>query len=324
MAMNPKLSVVIVSWNCRQLLSGCLESVVRQLPAERSEIIVVDNASSDGTVDAVRAEFPAVKVIESGGNLGFARGNNIGLEACTGEYIFLINPDVVVGEHCIGGMVEYMESHPDVGMLGPQIVGVDGLVQRSCMRTPTLWNQFCRATGVDTLTQRSRLFGGYLMKDFGHDALRDVDIINGCFWMVRRTALNVVGPMDPRYWMYADDLDWCLRFHRSGWRVVFFPEAKAVHFGGGSSENAPVFCYVEMQRADLQYWRKYHGMISYGCYFAILYLGHAVRSAAYAAKYAVQASGRSQALLKVKKHFACIRWLMSRDNRGRVASTQGV
>jgi GT2 family glycosyltransferase len=318
--MTIEVSIVIVSWNCKQLLHNCLQSLLDQVPAHSTEIIVVDNASSDGTPDAVRASFPSVKLIESGANLGFARGNNVGIEACTGNYICLINPDVVVDKSCIARMFEYMERHPDIGMLGPKIVGPDGCVQRSCMRTPTLWNQLCRALGLDTLTKHSRLFGGYLMKDFKHDELRDVDIINGCFWMVRREALNDVGMMDPQFWMYADDLDWCQRFRLRGWRIVFSPDAEALHFGGGSSDHSPLHCYIEMQRADLQYWEKYHGATSYYCFLFILWVGHSLRACAYLCLYATHASHRTPASQKVEKHLACVRWLVGRINRNQLLS----
>ena len=310
--MRSEISVIIVAWNCRQVLSDCLRSILAQVKPDTSEVIVVDNASSDGTAEMVRQHFPSVKVIESQGNLGFARGNNLGLEAATGEYVFLINPDVVVKEGTFARMMEYMKENPGVGMLGPKIVGRDGLVQRSCMRTPTLWNQLCRALALDSLTKKSRVFGGYLMNDFRHDTLREVDIINGCFWLVRRTALEQVGSMDPQFWMYADDLDWCRRYTEAGWKVVFFPEVEAIHLGGVSSDNAPVFCFVQMQQADLQYWRKYHGLISYACFFLILYLSHAVRSTGSALLYMVRASSRSRMSLKFKKHFACMHWLTLR------------
>jgi GT2 family glycosyltransferase len=318
--MTIELSIVIVSWNCRQLLHNCLQSLLDQKPAPTSEIIVVDNASSDGTPDAVRTKFPSVKLIESSINLGFARGNNVGIEACTVNYICLINPDVVVDTSCIARMLEYMELHPDIGMLGPKIVGPDGRVQRSCMRTPTLWNQLCRALGLDTLTKQSRVFGGYLMKDFKHNELRDVDIINGCFWMVRRNALNNVGLMDPRFWMYADDLDWCQRFRLTGWRVVFFPHAEALHFGGASSDHSPLHCYIEMQRADLQYWAKYHGLASYYVFLSILWVGHALRAGAYLCLCATYASHRTLASQKVERHLACVRWLASRMDRNHLLS----
>jgi GT2 family glycosyltransferase len=307
--MSAEISVIIVAWNCRKVLSDCLNSILLQIKPEVSEIIVVDNASSDGTADMVRTNFPSVKLIESNSNIGFAQGNNLGLEAATGEYVFLINPDVVVSDNTFAKMLNYLRSNPEIGMLGPKIVGPDGAVQRSCMRTPTLWNQLCRALALDTLTKKSRLFGGYLMNDFQHDELREVDIINGCFWLVRRSALQQVGGMDPRFWMYADDLDWCRRYTEAGWRVVFFPEAEAIHLGGVSSDNAPIFCYVQMQQADLQYWRKYHGVFSYACFFFILYVSHAIRSAVSAILYVVRASSRSTMALKCKRHFACIHWL---------------
>jgi len=307
--MNTTVSVIIVSWNCRQMLVDCINSLRGQLPAGTSEIIVIDNASSDGTADAVRQGFPDVKLVESATNLGFARGNNVGLELSNGKYICLINPDVVVGQECISRMVNYMEQHPDIGMLGPRIVGRDGETQRSCMRTPSLWNQLCRTLGLDSLVKHSRLFGGYLMTDFRHDALRDVDVINGCFWMVRRDALLNVGNLDPRFWMYSDDVDWCSRFRQAGWRIVFFPEADAVHYGGGSSQVAPVFCYVEMQRANLQYWRKYHGFASYMCFWMMVYFAHLLRSIACTCLSALKSSDRQQMLAKVTRHRACLRWL---------------
>ncbi len=313
--MSIEVSVIIVSWNCRQMLADCITSLRDQLPAGASEIIVVDNASSDGTADAVRRDFPEVKLIENAVNLGFARGNNCGIEISSGKYICLINPDVVVGKRCIPNILHYMEQHPDVGMLGPRIVGRDGVTQRSCMRMPTLWNQLCRTLGLDSLAKRSRLFGGFLMKDFPHDKLRDVDIINGCFWMVRRAALNNVGNLDPRFWMYADDLDWCRRFHLSGWRIVFFPDAKAVHYGGGSSQQAPVTLYVEMQRANLQYWRKYHGAASCFCYWGLLYVAHILRFAASTCFYVLTASDRQLALAKMRRHLACLHWLVRRPQK---------
>lgn len=306
-----EVSIIIVAWNCRQLLSECLRSLRDQLTVNNSEIIVVDNASSDGTADAVRREFPSVKVIESSQNIGFAGGNNVGLEVSKGKLVFLINPDVVVGAECISGMLEYMEQQPDVGMLGPKIVGADGVVQRSCMRTPTLWNQLCRTLALDNLGAHSRIFGGYLMKDFENNEVRDVDIINGCFWAVRRSALDDVGKLDEGFWMYGEDLDWCQRFRMAGWRIVFYPRVQSVHHGGGSSKNCPLFCYLEMHRADLHYWRKYHRVASYCCYWCLLSFGHIVRSVVLTLMYLARHSARTETLSRLKRHLACLAWLAS-------------
>lgn len=309
--MNTEVSVVIVTWNCEQFIADCLRSLISQLPLQ-SEIIVVDNASSDRTVEAIRSVSPFVKLIQNEQNLGFAGGNNLGIEAATGEYVCLVNPDMIVCERCIPRMIEYMKQHGEAGLLGPKIVECDGAVQRSCMRTPTLWNQLCRGLALDTLTKHSRLFGGYLMTDFTHDELREVDIINGCFWLVRRQALEEVGLLDSRFWMYGEDLDWCRRYREAGWRVIFFPGSEALHFGGGSSAHTPLLCYLEMMRADLQYWRKYHNLVSYSGYFTILFIGHAVRLTASAFLCLLPESRRPNWLSKLRKHLTCMRWLTLR------------
>lgn len=303
-----ELSTIVVTWNCRPFVSKCLRSITTQLPGN-SELIVVDNASSDGTSDAVRVQFPGAKVIDNAQNVGFARGNNLGIVVSTGKYLCLINPDVVVGPDCINRMLEFMAQHPNVGILAPKILGADGKAQRSCMRTPTLWNQLCRALALDRLTKTSRLFGGYLMADFRHDHLRDVDIANGCFWMVRRAAVEEIGMLDAAFWMYGEDLDWCQRYRRAGWRVVFFPSAEALHFGGGSSQHIPLLCRIEMLRADLQYWRKYHSVLSSCVYLAILYLGQAVRIFAYCAMYMCRPNARPKLLVNIKAHSGCMWWL---------------
>jgi GT2 family glycosyltransferase len=308
------LSIVIVSWNCKQLLAGCLTSLRDHLPTRPKELIIVDNASSDGTPGMIRRDFPEVVLIEGGSNLGFARGNNLGLAASTGQYICLINPDVEVTKECIPAMRGYMDTHREAGMLGPQIIGPDGLVQRSCMREPTFWNQFCRALALDTLAGPSALFGGYLMNDFAHAHLREVPIINGCFWMVRREALLQVGTLDDRFWMYGEDVDWCRRFRCAGWKVVFYPEAKAIHYGGGSSKNSSSSSYIQMQRANLQYWRKYHGATSSLFYWCLLSFGHLLRSLLLSAAYVTASSGRSHLRTRLAQHLSAMHHLLFEDS----------
>ena len=305
-----ELSILIVSWNCRRMLANCLDSLRDELSLYRHEIVVVDNASSDGTSEMIRREYPDVVFIESGANLGFAAGNNIGLPVLKGKYIFLINPDVVVARGCFGRMLQYLEKHAEIGMMGPQIVGADGGIQRSCMREPTLWNQLCRALALDRFARRSRTFAGYLMGDFQHDVIREVEILNGCFWLLRREALEQVGLLDSRFWMYGEDLDWCHRFRAAGWKIVFFPQAQAVHYGAGSSKQASVACYVQMQRADLQYWRKYHGSLSCWCYWALLLNCHVMRSIFYAGHSVVTPQAKTS-WLGVKKHLRSIALLMN-------------
>jgi GT2 family glycosyltransferase len=300
-----------VSWNARRYVEECLQSLEAQDISRRLEIIVVDNASTDGSPAMIRQCFPKVTVVQNDQNVGFARANNIGIQRTTGRYIFLINSDVNVSPDCLRQVLEYMEQNRAVGLLGPRMLSPDGKTARSCMRFPTLWNSLCRALALDTLFSKSRWFGGFLMRDFEHDRTADVEVLNGWFWSVRREALERVGLLDERFFIYGEDIDWCRRFQQAGWRVVFYPHATALHYGGASSSNAPVRFSIEMERANLQYWKKHHGGAAWLTYAGILLLHHVLRVAGYVFIYALQRARRSQATFKIRKSLACARWLVS-------------
>ena len=309
------LSIVIVSWNTKKYMEECLTSL-QTIDGDLSvEIIVVDNASSDGTPEMIRAQFPGVRLIESGGNLGFAGGNNIGLKEVSGKYICLINSDVNVPPDCLPKMFRYMEQQPTIGLLGPGMLRTDGRLHRSGMRLPNLWHAFLRALFLDSLFKGSEVFGGFLMRDFQFDETRDMDVLNGWFWMARREALNQVGPLDDRFFMYAEDVDWCNRFHLAGWRVVFYPEAKALHYGGVSAKNAPSRFVLEMQRANLQFWKKYHGRTSVFFYVLIGCLGYAIRATGWGLLYLTKRSVRARARIEFKQYLNCLRWALGFDTR---------
>jgi GT2 family glycosyltransferase len=304
------LSIVIVSWNTKKYMEECLTSLSTIDGNLSAKIIVVDNASADGTPEMIRTQFPNVKLIETGANLGFARGNNVGIKEATGKYICLINSDVNVPSDCLEKMHTFMEQNPGVGLLGPGMLRPDGKVYRSGMRFPTLWNLFLRALFLDSLFKNTGLFGGYLMKDFHFDETRDIDVLNGWLWMARREALHQVGPLDGRFFMYAEDVDWCKRFHMAGWRVVFYPQASAVHYGGASAANQPSRFNVEMQRANLQYWKKYHGSISLFFYLLIGCLSYTVRALGWSGVYLMKKSSRYRAQIEVKQYLKCLRWVL--------------
>ena len=305
------LSVVIVAWNAKRYVHECLESLQRQTIQARLEVIVVDNNSTDGTPEMVRKDFPDVLLIRNDRNLGFAGANNEGIRRSTGDYIFLINSDVNVPPTCLRAMCEYIQQHPEIGLLGPRMLAPDGTTARSCMRFPTLWNSLCRALGLDIVFPRSTIFGSFLMRDFHHDRIAPVDVLNGWFWMVRRAALGQVGLLDERFFMYGEDIDWCRRFCEAGWKVVFYPGAEALHYGGASSAIAPVRFSVEMERANLQYWSKHNGRLHLIGYVLIGLLHHAVRIAGYLPVYLFRRSARQQAAAKVRKSVACARWLIA-------------
>jgi GT2 family glycosyltransferase len=308
---NPMISIVIVSWNAKTFLAECLESLQGSVYDGQMEITVVDNASSDGSVEMVRALFPAVNLICNDGNLGFAKANNIGIRIAKGEYIALINSDVHVLAGCLSKLVSYCERHPLTGLVGPYIKGGDSMQQISCRAAPTLWNTFCRAVAVDAVFPRSRLFNGYFLGHRDHGAVGPVDILSGCFWLARRAALDEVGLLDEAFFIYGEDMDWCKRVRDAGWGVEFVPHAKAIHYGGASSANAPIRFYIERQKADLQYWRKHHSSLSVLAYYAIAVLNHFLRVVGYSAKACVPRGDKASARYKARRSAACLRWLLT-------------
>jgi GT2 family glycosyltransferase len=274
------LSVIIVSWNARDLLGKCLRSLEGSRGPYELQTIVVDNASTDGSPELVEKEFPAVQLIRSATNLGFSKANNLGLQSIRGEYVLLVNSDVELLPGCIPALVEHMRSHPRVGIAGPAMLDAQHRVRRSCRGFPTLWNTLCHALALDYLFPRIRPFGGYTLRHWNHDSTRLVEILGGWFWIVRREALAQVGGLDERFFFYAEDMDWCRQFANHGWQAAFVSCAGAIHFGGGSSQRAPLHYYIQQQRADLQYWRKHHGAWRTTCYRGVCLIYHGLRLAA--------------------------------------------
>ena len=309
----PTLSIVIVSWNARVYLSQCLASLKGNVYAGPTEMVVVDNASADGSAEMVRDDFPDVKLICNAENLGFAKANNIGIRQCTGEYIALVNSDVRLLSDCLTTLVAYCQAHPKAGLVGPFIIGGEGKQQRSCRAAPNPWNMFCRAVALDVIFPRSRIFNSYFMGHWDHRTTAHVDILSGCFWLTRLAAIEDVGLLDESFFIYGEDMDWCKRFRDAEWNVVFVPQAQAIHYGGASSANSPVRFFVEKQKADLQYWRKHHSRMAVGVYYAISLLHHAFRVVGYSLRTLVTQGEDEMAWYKARRSFACIRWFITGD-----------
>jgi hypothetical protein len=305
-----EISCIIVSWNAKAHLRECLRSLLRELPQDQSEVIVVDNASNDGSTEVVQREFPGVQLIRNPANLGFARANNIGIARSRGRYLCLINSDVRVLDGVIARMHHYLDRHAAVGLLGPRILNPDGTLQASCRRLPSLWSTCCRALALDVIFPRLWLVRGEVMALWEHNGIRAVDALSGCFWMVRREAIQQTGLLDENFFIYAEDLDWCKRFKDSGGMIVYFPEAEAIHFGGGSSANTPLKFFVEMQRAGCQYWKKHHSRPAYGAYVVIMFLHHLLRAISYTLFHLVQYPEREKAAFKMNRHVMALRWLL--------------
>ncbi|MCX8067579.1 MAG: glycosyltransferase family 2 protein [Anaerolineae bacterium] len=254
----PDLSVLIVNWNVRDLLRRCLRSVLVNSPSCQLEIIVVDNGSTDGSVEMVRTEFPQVLLIANPDNRGFPAANNQGLAVARGRYVLLLNPDTEVVGNALETMIAFADAHPDVGVVGPQLLNPDGTIQSSRRRFPTLATAIFESTWLQPYAPR-RLLTRYYVLDRPDGEIQDVDWVTGAALMARREAIEQVGPLDEGFFMYSEELDWCRRFRDAGWRVVYLPTAQVVHYGGKSSEQVLPARHIHFQASKIRYFRKYHG-----------------------------------------------------------------
>lgn len=308
-AAEPIVSVIIVTWNGKKYTLECLTSLRAQGGSVPFEIIVVDNASTDGTPDAICEQFPEVLLVRNTANLGFAKANNIGIARSRGNYVCLVNSDVVVPPGCLDKMVGYLEKNPGIGLLGPKMMSPDGSIGQSVMRLPTVWNTVCSALGLHSIFPTSRVFGGFLMEGYPYGRIDDVEVLTGWFWMVPRVALQQVGGLDEQFFMYGEDIDWSYRFIKAGWRVVFYPDAEALHYGAASSAEAPTRFYIEMRRANRQYFRKHHGRLGSVGYILATCIHELVRIVGYSLVYCCDKARRSKAASKMTRSVSCLKWL---------------
>lgn len=246
------VSVLVVSFNTRDLTMECLRSVYRQTAVGTFELIVLDNASSDGSADAIAAEFPAVRLVRSQENLGFAQGNNVAAGHATGEYLLLLNPDTVVLDGAIDRLLAFALGNPASGIWGGRTVYADGsLNPASCWGRQTLWSTFCLASGLCSVFRESRWFNPEGYGGWDRGTVRAVDIVSGCFFMIRRDFWHQLGGFRRQYFMYGEEADLCLRAWREGARPAVTPEAVIVHYGG-ASERVRADKMVRLLKAKCQ------------------------------------------------------------------------
>jgi N-acetylglucosaminyl-diphospho-decaprenol L-rhamnosyltransferase len=243
------VSVVIVTWNALPWLEQCLESV------RGREIVVVDHGSTDGTLDFVRERYPEVRVIEQE-NKGMGGGNNAGMRAAGGRYLFLLNSDVWVVDDALDRLVAFADEHPEAAVVGPKLLNTDGTLQRSARGEPTLWRLATEYLFIRKLAPRSKRLNPLYRGDFGHDRVEEVDWLFGPALLVRKEAADAVGLFDEDFFMFSEEVDWMTRFRRAGWTVVFFPDAEVVHVGGASHGGR---MYVENLRGHLRWFAKHRG-----------------------------------------------------------------
>lgn len=232
------ISTLIISYNTREKTLACLESVCAWTRETDCEVIVLDNASTDDSAEAVAERFPDVKLIASESNHGFARGNNIAAEQATGKYLLLLNPDTVVLDGAIDRLVAFAEADGGGNIYGGRTLFSDGsLNPTSCWRRPSLWSLLCVALGLNQVFPKSEVFNRDWMPSYGRDEVKEVDIISGCFLLIGRDNWERLGGFDERFFMYGEEFDLCLRAARLGMKCKVCPEATIIHHGGASERT---------------------------------------------------------------------------------------
>jgi GT2 family glycosyltransferase len=273
------VSVVIVSWNTRDILRDCLHSIFQQTRKVSFEVFVIDNNSGDGSAEMVRSEFPKVKLIENKENRGFAAANNQAIRIASARYTLLLNPDTIVLDDAISRCVGYADLHTDVGVVGCQVLEDEDRISPTSFSFPTPMTVFLELSGLSRAFPRSRLFGRPEYGWWDRTTEQDVDVIAGMFMLVRREAIAQVGLLDESFFLYYEETDWCYRLSRAGWRRVFIPCARIVHLDGGrkSTSQIRIKMFVQMQKSAVIYFRKNLGVAAWAALKGIYVVSNTVR-----------------------------------------------
>lgn len=279
-AASADLTIVVVSWNTRELLRGCLASALEATGRMDGEVVVVDNGSSDGTVEMVLSDFPTVRLVENRENRGFAAANNQAIVGSASRYVLLLNSDAVLLPGSAESMVSYLDSHPAVGAVGAQLLNPDGTFQWSYADFPSLVGELLLSAGVARWVL-SRAYPSHPPQR-SLDA-KAVDWVSGACLMVRSAAVDQVGLLDEDYFMYSEETDWCYRLWRGGWPVHYLPTAKAVHWSGRSASKAPEAKRAQLYRSKWLFFAKHRGKRTAKLYLLALRVISGLKLVAWAA-----------------------------------------
>lgn len=267
------ISIIIVSWNTSDILCDCLRSVYETANDLPIEVIVIDNASTDNSVEMVKSQFPQVDLIANENNRGFATANNQGIEIATGEYILLLNPDTVVLADALAKSLQFAQDHPEAAVVGCKVLNPDRTLQPTCFMYPSLLNMAISSVFLHKLFPKSRFFARERMGYWKRDDVREVQVVTGCFMLVQRKAIDEIGPLDENFFMYGEETDFCYRIAKAGLKILFTPEPKIIHLGGQSTKQAPAAMIVRLRMGILQFIRKNRGFLAHkiACVLTILF-----------------------------------------------------
>ncbi len=305
------ISIIIVSWNTRQILKDCLQSIRDGIDKPEYEVIVIDNASSDDSAKMVAEEFPEVILIQNQSNRGFAAANNQGMSIARGRYILLLNSDTLLIGDVLRATLDFAMKRPQAAVVGCRVMNPDGSLQPTCFMFPSILNLVLSSTYLYKLLPGNRFFGRERMTWWERNDARQVDVVTGCFMLVRREAIEQVDMMDEQFFMYGEETDWCFRFRKSGWEVWFTPDGQIVHLGGQSSEAVRGAMLVQLRMSILRFFRKHHGWFAYKTAVLLTLLFLIVRVPYWYIKAVFDGDGRKRAMEQAKVYIKGIRSILS-------------
>jgi GT2 family glycosyltransferase len=254
-----ELSVIIVTYNSGNYISSCLTSVFGSIDIE-PQVIVIDNHSTDESVALIRRKFPKIYLIENKENMGFSVAVNIGLRLSAGNYILILNPDTILPKGRLREMLVFLDAHPNIGMVGPKLIRSDGSIDHACHRNfPTVSDIYFQLFSLNRLFPHSKLFNHYNLSIRDSGLPEEVDCISGAFMLVKKDALQQVGLMDERFFLYVEDVDWAYRFNKAGWKVYYYPYLSVVHIKRASAKKVGLRAIKEFYKATYQGYEKYYG-----------------------------------------------------------------
>jgi GT2 family glycosyltransferase len=272
------LSVIIVNWNTCKITCDCLKSVYEQTAINKLEVIVIDNLSTDDSVRMIKEKFPQVILIENPENKGFAAANNQGMAVASGRYVLFLNSDTIVLDNAIAKTVAFADSHPDVAVVGCRVLNRDRTLQNTCFMSPSILNMLLSSCYLYKLFPKSRFFGRERMSWWDRSDVREVDVVTGCFLLVRREAMDQVGLLDERFFIYGEETDWCYRFKKAGWKILFTPSAEIIHLGGASTRQVSSEMFLQYTKSMLLFFKKHKSWFSYRIACVLLALCFSLRA----------------------------------------------
>lgn len=273
-----KLSVIFVNWNTRALTVAAIEAVYHETKEFDFEVIVVDNNSADDSVKVIKEKFPQVIIIENKENSGFAKGNNIGLKIAKGDYLMYLNTDTIVLDGALNKLVGYLDTHPDVMMVGPRLLNGDLSFQHACRRSlPNISSSFFHLFGLTKIFKKNKRINAYKKYSDDPNVTEPVEALSGAAMLFRRAVYEKTGGLDETFFMYGEDLDFCKQVLDAGWKTVYVADAKIIHFGGGSSAKRRTKSLVNFYEAMWLYYQKHFSARHFFVLNGLIWVGIKIR-----------------------------------------------